>query len=162
MTMKHLKHTYIGEPSGWSGWSTDHPVAHPSTIHNTNKKLKKKPSGVRCPSYSQLTRSRGANSLLCACSWVGPAPNQSKTGWIVRRLDCRRSRRPIESGLPPSAHRHRPSLRLALSPGLPPSPTGLIASPSSVPQVILPVHPRPSSVPGFFRSLVLLIGECFF
>ena len=39
----------------------------------------------------------------------------------------------------------------------------VIAGPSSVSQVILPVHPRASSVPGFFfRSLVLLIGECFF
>ena len=141
----------------------DHPVGHSSTIHNTNKKLKKnKSSDVRCPSYSQLTRSRRADSLSCTCSWAGPAPNRSKAGWIARRLDCRRSHRPVEFGLPPSANQHRPSLRLAWSPGLPPSPAGLIASPSSIPQVILPVHPRPSSVPGFFQSLVLLIGECFF
>ena len=26
--------TSIGGPSGWSGWSVDHPVGHPSTIHH--------------------------------------------------------------------------------------------------------------------------------
>jgi hypothetical protein len=34
--------TISGGPSGWSGWSTDHPVDHPSTIHNINKIFLKK------------------------------------------------------------------------------------------------------------------------
>ena len=82
-----------------------------------------------------------------------PATTPSSTA----RCRAQRARR-----RPTSRADHRPSLCLAWPPWTAAIAARLITSPSSVPQVILPVHPRSSLVSGFFRSLVLIIDECFF
>jgi hypothetical protein len=180
--------TSSGGPSGWSGWSTDHPVGHPSTT--VYRPMSSTPSNNIRPKHAlEGLLGRGANNIRgrrpdglvagpmdSVAAWTtARATSGPSTRWTSRFLHVRQRRLPATQldrlrsvscpARPPPPYQHQQSRSspvalpgLAWSPELPPSPANSSSGDTS--------RPSPSflsfKLSGFFRSLVLLIGECFF